>query len=66
LGMALDESKESDVIFTDREIQYLIDKDLFNEAKPVKIDFKKSFLGSGFRLTSNLSRKKGSGRGCCS
>jgi len=61
--MALDEPKESDVTFTDRGIQYLIDKDLFNEVKPVTVDFKKSFLGSGFRLTSSLSNR--SGAGCC-
>jgi Fe-S cluster assembly iron-binding protein IscA len=53
--MALDESKDSDVTFTDRGIQYLIDKDLFEEVKPITVDFKKSFLGSGFRLTSGLS-----------
>jgi len=61
--MALDEPKESDVTFTDRGIQYLIDKDLFNEVKPVTVDFKKSFIGSGFRLTSSLSSR--SGGGCC-
>jgi len=61
--MALDEPRESDVTFTDRGVQYLMDKDLFDEAKPVTIDFKKSFIGSGFRMTSSL--KKGSGGGCC-
>lgn len=67
MGMALDEPKKSDVTFTDRGIQYLIDKDLLAEVKPVTIDFKKSFLGmgSGFRLTSNLSKGTGLGSGCC-
>jgi len=63
--MALDEPKENDVTFMDREVQYLIDKDLLDEAKPVKIDFKKSFFGSGFRMTSSLFKKKGTGGGCC-
>jgi Fe-S cluster assembly iron-binding protein IscA len=63
--MTLDESKESDVIFTDRGVQYLIDKALLDEVKPVKVDFKKSFIGSGFRLTSSLSKRKGLRGGCC-
>jgi hypothetical protein len=63
LGMALDEPKKSDVTFTDRGIQYLIDKDLFDEVKPVTIDFS----GSDFRLTSSLSnrRESGAGESCC-
>jgi Fe-S cluster assembly iron-binding protein IscA len=63
--MVLDEPKESDITFTDRGIQYFIDKDLFDEVKPVTVDFKKSFKGSGFRLTSSLSNRKGFGGGCC-
>jgi Fe-S cluster assembly iron-binding protein IscA len=64
--MALDESQESDVVFTDRGIQYLIDKNLFDEVKPVKVDFMKSFRGSGFQLTSSLSKRPAFGDGCSS
>jgi len=63
--MALDEPTESDVTFTDRGVQYLIDKDLFEEVKPVTVDFVESFRGSGFNLTSSLSNKPGFGGGCC-
>jgi len=63
LGMALDESQESDVVFTDRGIQYLIEKNLFEQVRPVKVDFTRSFRGSGFQLTSNLSKF---GDGCSS
>jgi len=65
--MVLDEPKKSDVVFMEREIQYLIDQELFAEVEPVTIDFKKSFLGlgAGFRLTSNLSKGMGSGGSCC-
>ena len=61
--MALDEPKGSDVTFTDRGVRYLIDKNLLEEVKPLKVDFTKSFRGSGFQLTSNLSSR--SGEGCC-
>ncbi|MCX5840710.1 MAG: hypothetical protein NTY16_04500 [Deltaproteobacteria bacterium] len=64
--MALDESQESDIIFTDRGIQYLIDKELFDDVKPVTVDFTESFRGSGFRLTSSLSKRPDvGGGGCC-
>ncbi|OPY12491.1 MAG: hypothetical protein A4E69_02185 [Syntrophus sp. PtaB.Bin138] len=62
--MALDESRESDVVFTDRGIQYLIDKDLYDKVKPVTIDFMESFRGSGFRLKSSLSNRPGFRGGC--
>ena len=63
MGMALDEPQESDVVFTDRGIQYVIDKNLIDEVKPVTVDLVESFRGSGFRLTSSLSKRPGFG-GC--
>lgn len=63
--MTLDESKKGDVNFTDRGIKYVIDKELFNDVKPIKVDFKKSFRGAGFNLTSNLSKRPRAGDGCC-
>lgn len=59
--MALDEPQDNDLTFTDREINYIIEKDLFDKAKPIKIDFVESFTGSGFQLTSSLP----AGGGCC-
>lgn len=61
--MALDEPKGNDVVFTDRGVRYLIDKNLWEEVKPLKVDFTKSYRGSGFQLTSNLPGR--SGGGCC-
>lgn len=57
--MALDESQEKDLVFTDRDIQFLIDKDLFEEVKPIRVDFVDSFRGSGFKLTSSLQASAG-------
>ena len=62
--MALDESQENDVVFTDRDIQYLIDKDLFDEVKPIRVDFLESFGGTGFKLTSSLAASAGCGGSC--
>jgi iron-sulfur cluster assembly protein len=63
--MALDEPQEKDMVFTDRDIQYLIDKDLFEEAKPINVDFIESVGGSGFKLTSSLAAGSGCGDSCC-
>jgi len=62
--MALDESQEKDLVFTDRDIQFLIDKDLFEEVKPIRVDFVDSFRGSGFKLTSSLAAGAGCGGSC--
>jgi iron-sulfur cluster assembly protein len=60
--MALDEPKENDVLLTDQGITFVIEKDIFEEAKPINVDFVESPSGSGFSLTSNLPA---SGE-CCS
>jgi iron-sulfur cluster assembly protein len=42
-------------------MDYIIEKELFDKAKPIRIDFVESLLGSGFKLTSNLPASGG----CC-
>jgi iron-sulfur cluster assembly protein len=64
LSMALDEPQDNDEIIKDNEITYLMDKDLFNQVKPINIDFIDSAMGSGFTILSNLSQ--GSSCGSCS
>lgn len=59
--MALDEPKDNDLTFVDQGITFAIDKKLFMEARPIRVDFVESLDGSGFQLTSNLP----SGGGCC-
>jgi Fe-S cluster assembly iron-binding protein IscA len=54
LGMALDEPKEKDLMFTDKGITFAVDKDLFENAKPIGIDFVESVGGSGFKISSSL------------
>jgi Fe-S cluster assembly iron-binding protein IscA len=59
--MAMDEPQESDVTFTDQNITFAIDRDLFEKAKPIRVDFVESVNGSGFELTSSLPKAGG----CC-
>lgn len=62
--MALDESQEKDLVFTDKDIQFLVDKDLFEEVKPIRVDFIEPVGGSGFKLTSSLAVDAGCGKNC--
>jgi iron-sulfur cluster assembly protein len=63
--MALDEPVENDEIINERDITFLINKDLFNQAKPINVEFVESDMGAGFMITSALSNKGGGcGTGC--
>jgi Fe-S cluster assembly iron-binding protein IscA len=53
--MALDEPRQKDLTFNDRDIMYAVDKDLYEKIKPIYIDFVESAKGSGFKITSNLT-----------
>ena len=62
--MALDEPQEKDMTFTDKGIIFAVEKDLFEKAKPIRIDFMESAGGSGFKITSNLAAGDGCGSSC--
>jgi Fe-S cluster assembly iron-binding protein IscA len=62
--MALDEPKVNDEVIKDNEITYLVEKELYDKIKPINIDFVESAMGSGFSITSNMS--KGDSCGSCS
>jgi iron-sulfur cluster assembly protein len=64
MGMALDEQKGKDQTFTHKGITFVIDRDLFERAKPIGIDFVESVGGSGFKITSSLATVDGCGS-CC-
>lgn len=59
--MALDEPGNDDEIFDEKGTKFVIDKNVFKQAKPINIDFVHTPQGSGFKLTSSLSA---AGRGC--
>ncbi|MCP4577785.1 MAG: iron-sulfur cluster assembly accessory protein [Deltaproteobacteria bacterium] len=63
LGMALDESRDDDREFDDRGIKFVIENSLYEQVKPIKVDYVSSHMGSGFNFTSNMPVQPSS---CCS
>lgn len=59
--MALDEPRDTDNIFNVNGFQFIIDKEFYEKAKPVSVDF----MGYGFRINSSLSFGGGGGCGGC-
>jgi Fe-S cluster assembly iron-binding protein IscA len=63
--MALDEPQENDLTFMDKEIQFLIDKDLSEKADPICVDFLESVDGSGFfKISSGLDKDENNRNSC--
>jgi Fe-S cluster assembly iron-binding protein IscA len=61
--MALDESNESDEIFTRNGLTFMIEKALYEDVKPIKVDFIETSRGSGYSIESRLQKADGCG-GC--
>lgn len=61
VGMALDEPEENDEKFEKDGLSFVINKQLLEDIKPVKVDFLETDNGSGFYISSGLS-----GCGTCS
>jgi len=62
--MALDELRDEDEVFDHEEIKYVVEKNLLNQVKPIKVDYVSSAMGSGFSITSNMTMGSGCGSGC--
>ena len=62
--MALDEPRDNDQVFDDRGLSYVIEKDLYNQVKPIKVDFVNSPMGSGFNIASNMAMGASCGGSC--
>jgi len=56
LVMATDVQKENDQVFVQKGVTFLIEKELFDRAKPIIIDYVESTLGPGFTLKSDLMK----------
>ena len=61
--MVPSEPQDDDMTFTEKGLTFLISKELFNRVKPIRVDFVDSPIGSGFQISSNLSKACGP---CCS
>lgn len=65
LVMAMDDQKETDEVLTDRGVTFVVDKKLFERAKPIRIDYTHSTLGEGYVFESQLLKgKEGLFTGC--
>ena len=63
--MALDEPHGNDETFTEKGIVFLVDKGLFEDVKPISIDFVQTERGAGFAIKSQLSTKSSCGSCSC-
>ncbi|HBI47250.1 MAG TPA: adhesin, partial [Smithella sp.] len=43
--------------------KFVVEKDIFNQAKPINVDFISTPQGDGFKINSSLSPAEGSGCG---
>jgi iron-sulfur cluster assembly protein len=64
--MALDESKENDEVFNDKGLTYVVEKSLYDNAKPIKIDYVSSPMGEGFNIASSMQTGASCGSSCSS
>ena len=56
LVLALDEQKDNDQVFAEKGLTFVIEKELFDRAKPIGIDYVESALGSGYKIKSELMK----------
>lgn len=59
LAMALDEPKDNDNVFDVNGFQFIMEKEFYEKAQPVKVDF----LGYGFKIDSSI--EFGAGDAAC-
>ena len=65
MGLALDEPSEDDQVFNQEGITYIIGKELFEQVKPIKVDYVDTPMGNGFSITSSLKTPKDCGSCSC-
>ncbi len=65
LGMALDEATDTDETFKAGEFTFLVEKQLLDEAKPIKVDYITTPQGEGFIISSGMKKPSTCGGGCC-
>ncbi len=61
MGMALDEPREQDEVLKESGITYLIDKQLYEQVKPIKIEFVQTARGAGYRISDSEPVRTGEG-----
>jgi iron-sulfur cluster assembly protein len=59
--LALDESKENDEVFDHDGLQFIIEKGLLEELKPIRVDYVVTPSGEGFTVDSKATGSEGCG-----
>ena len=62
--MALDEQRETDHVYRNNGITFVMDSTLLEDAKPVTVDYLENEYGAGYNVTSNLPKAGGCGGSC--
>jgi len=62
--MALDESRENDEVFDDKGITYVVEKALYENIKPIRVDYINTPMGSGFNISSSMQTGSSCGGSC--
>ncbi len=62
--MALDGPKDDDETFDEKGLTFVMNSQLYEQAKPVNVDYVESPMGAGFRISSNLSSGDSCGSSC--
>jgi Fe-S cluster assembly iron-binding protein IscA len=58
--MVLDEPKADDEIFKEAGISFAVNKKLYEEVKPIHLEYIQTARGSGYKITSNMQKSCGS------
>lgn len=53
-----------DKVFDEKGLTYLIEKDLYENVKPIKVDFVDTPMGAGFNIESNMKKESECGGSC--
>ena len=66
LGMALDDANaDADEVISVGGTNFVVEKEFFNQVKPITIDFITTLQAAGFKLTSSLPEGRGCGSCSC-
>jgi len=63
--MALDGPNAEDKTFSDQGLTFVVNTRLYEQVKPINVDYVNSPMGAGFKITSNLAAASGCSSGSC-
>jgi len=63
--MALDGTKEDDKTFDEQGITFIVNSRLYEQVKPINVDYVSTPMGSGFNISSNISTGSACSSGSC-